>query len=494
VRQEQRDLNTLATFIAWAPDPAGPGEVAVGYCSLFEQPGDAAAAYVGVLSAHPDWHGRGIGRDLLKAALERTVALGYSRLDLHTWAGNLKAVPLYKKSGYFWAPETSVRMENYLPLVFRLAPAQVFFQAADWYRDFRRDLSLKPDEERRGKLEVYSYTWEHGARRLQVVIDRRAQGVVAVETEDYAVSTEIDDPRLPVGGRREVRWRVESRRAPALPVSLLATGEDSVRCTLQASAVVERVQEWTAPVTAEQPATPAPAGRPANRVHTTVVVAGEALPLTLGTQVVQPVSVAVDVGGRWLLPGATRRLWVTAENALDEAVRGTLHVAGTADLAVEGDGLVFDLGPRHRISWPVPVRASSPGLHTLRAQATVRVVPPRRVPVVAGGAPPGGPDSPASGASPERPLGAAAPAVQSVEPRGGAVRRSWPGLGGADWGSAAPTRDRPAGRPPRTVRRRTTGACPSYAPRSSSRPCPVASPARCSSSRRTTRCASPPTG
>ena len=45
VRQEQRDLNTLATYIAWAPDPEGgqgngrrPGSVAVGYLSLFEQP------------------------------------------------------------------------------------------------------------------------------------------------------------------------------------------------------------------------------------------------------------------------------------------------------------------------------------------------------------------------------------------------------------------------------------------------------------------------
>src|SRR5204863_8162004 len=168
VRQEQRDMSTLATFIAWSPNPEGSGEVAVGYCSLFEYTSEVTTAYVGVLSAHPAWHGKGIGRDLLKAALERTVALGYDRLDLNTWAGNLKAVPLYKKSGYFWVPDTTVKMENYLPLIFRLPAAQKFFRHADWYRDFQRELALQEDDEKVGKLGVYSYLWERDGRRLKV--------------------------------------------------------------------------------------------------------------------------------------------------------------------------------------------------------------------------------------------------------------------------------------------------------------------------------------
>ncbi len=375
VLQEQRDRNTLATYIAYAPDPDGSGERAVGYCSLFEQPGDATAAYVGTLSAHPQWHGKGIGRDLLKASLARTVALGYSRLDLNTWAGNLKAVPLYKKSGYFWVPDTSVRMENYLPLIFRLGPAQAFFQEADWYRDFRRDLFVAPDEEKQGKLQIYTYAWERNDKRLRVVIDRHSKGAIVVETDAFSVSTTIDDPRLPIGGQREVRWRVENHGPVRRPVSVLAEGEDSVRCTLQTSREVETVAEWTAPVTAEQPVAAPPPGRPSNRVRSTVVVGGQALPLALGPQVVQPVDVTVDTGRAWLTPGAERRLWVTAENALDEAVRGTLRLAETSDLDVQGAVFDIDLAPRRRVSWPVRVRALSAGMYTLRAQATVRPVP-----------------------------------------------------------------------------------------------------------------------
>src|SRR5437588_8592627 len=88
VRQDQEDINDLATFIAWAPDPADGPDIAVGYLSLYEYTQEADTAYVSLLSADPAWHGRGVGRDLLKAALARTVALGYSRLDLNTWAGN----------------------------------------------------------------------------------------------------------------------------------------------------------------------------------------------------------------------------------------------------------------------------------------------------------------------------------------------------------------------------------------------------------------------
>ena len=43
-----------------------------------------------------------------------------ARRHLDTWPGNIKAVPLYKKTGYFWVPETDVHMENYVPLLLRL--------------------------------------------------------------------------------------------------------------------------------------------------------------------------------------------------------------------------------------------------------------------------------------------------------------------------------------------------------------------------------------
>ncbi len=435
VRQEQRDLNTLATLIAWRPDPTTGEARAAGYCSLFEYTAEAGAAYVGTLSVHPAFQGQGIGRDLLKVALERTVALGYTRLDLNTWAGNLKAVPLYKKSGYFWVPETSVKMENYLPLIFRLGPAQAFFREADWYRDLVRDLSVRPDEERLGKLEVYTYLWQHHGRRLKVVIDRRAKGIVGVETERFSVATSIDEPRLPVGGERIVTWRVENYGSRPVTTSIIAEGEDSVRCTFQAAAVVERSQEWSAPATAEQPQSSPPRNRPANRIRSTVVVDGSPLPLLLGTLVSQPVSISFEERRRWLVPGVARRLWVTAENSLDERVAGTLRLAASPglELALEHQAsspaaalpqaapasqeLAFDLAPQRRASWPIRLRAAVAGSYVLRAEATVDVFAPGEDPAT----------QPAASSADARPDGQAAAAAEVAV--GPGARAAVPPLG-----------------------------------------------------------------
>jgi len=343
----------------------------VGYCSLFEYTGEGDTAYVGMLSAHPAWHGKGVGRDLLHAALGRTVQLGYSRLDLNTWAGNLKAVPLYKKSGYFWVPDTTVKMENYLPLIFRLPPAQAFFGTADWYADFKRDLSVRQDDEKRGNAQVYTYTWERAGKRLSVVVDRRAKGVAAIETDEYAVSLEIDDPRLPVGGRRTATWRIENRGARPVTVSVLSEGEDAVRCTMQRSAAIERAETWTAPVTAEQPQPNLPSNRPTNRLKSTVIVDGLAVPLVAGTQVSQPVSVDFDSTRRYLTPRVTHTMWLALENRLDEPSQGTLRLTATPGLGLDRESIDFALGARSRASYAVQLRPAHSGIETLRAQATV---------------------------------------------------------------------------------------------------------------------------
>src|SRR5262249_60734223 len=105
---------------------------------------------------------------------------------------------------------------------------------------------------------------ERDGRRLEVVVDRKAKSVIALETERYALEASIDEPRLPVGGERRVTWRVENRASRPLPVTILAEGEDAVRCAFQASAVLEGTREWSATVTAEQPAAPVPPTRQGN--------------------------------------------------------------------------------------------------------------------------------------------------------------------------------------------------------------------------------------
>jgi ribosomal protein S18 acetylase RimI-like enzyme len=58
--------------------------------------------HVGVLSlqVHPAWQGRGVGRALLGALIERASALGIYRLELYVRSDNDRAIRLYRSLGF----------------------------------------------------------------------------------------------------------------------------------------------------------------------------------------------------------------------------------------------------------------------------------------------------------------------------------------------------------------------------------------------------------
>jgi ribosomal protein S18 acetylase RimI-like enzyme len=233
VLRMEHDVQPLATFIAW------DGDSAAGYCSLFDYPGErGVAGYVGLLNVATAFQGRGHGRDLLKAALRRCIALGYRRLDLHTWSGNMKAVPLYKKSGYFWVPESEVHMENYLPLLLGMPALADFWAEADWYSTQVRDLSVNEDLYLAGTMRVYPYEFRHGDRYVRATIDATAKGLTALETERWRVTCAVDERRLIVGRPRTVCWEVENRTGRPLALTLLATAGAGLRLAKEETVVV----------------------------------------------------------------------------------------------------------------------------------------------------------------------------------------------------------------------------------------------------------------
>ncbi|MBU7048276.1 MAG: GNAT family N-acetyltransferase, partial [Theionarchaea archaeon] len=103
VRNWLDDTSAIADLVAIDPD----GNI-IGYCGLYPHYHDSNAAYISLLGVHPRVLGKKIGKMLLLKALEIAAEKGVQRVDLNTWSGNLKAVPLYKKVGLFWVPHTSV--------------------------------------------------------------------------------------------------------------------------------------------------------------------------------------------------------------------------------------------------------------------------------------------------------------------------------------------------------------------------------------------------
>ena len=352
VRRDTARVDYRGVDLYWADDPAAGEPRVVGFCSHLDLP-DPRVLYVGVLAAHPGHLRTGIGRDLLKRAVARAVALGRDRVELHTWTGNERAVPLYKKIGFYWEPGTAVHMVNFLPLIFRQPIAQRFFARADWYRDARRDLSLVPDETTWRGHEVYEYRWERGGRCLRVVVDRHSGGLVLIEDDALTVEAHAEGGRLPVGEAREAVVRVERRGGPRRSVAVVAAGHDGLAGSARAvGEVVDGPVEWRTQLRG------AKAGR--GRLEATVLVDGEAIELAPSVEVVEPVTARVETAPR-LAPGMAATAWVTLSNELDRPARGKLRLAAEVGLAIEPGEVELDLMARGSRSWRLRLRAERAG-------------------------------------------------------------------------------------------------------------------------------------
>ncbi len=337
VLEDSRDMDPLAVFVAWRPDADGR-ERPVGYLTLYPFPPDEESTYVGILSAHPRFHGGGVGRDLLKVALQRTVELGYPRIALHTWPGNDKALPLYKKSGYFWMPGTSVFMPNFLPSIFRLDAARRFFADADWYRDLKREITLTEDDESIEGAGVFRYVWEKDGRRLAVTIDRAARSVREVIAEEYEVSIPGGTIRIAPGGQQRTEVRVLSRAVEA-QVSASARGEDRVRADALARATAARGTTTVLPIEVGLAPTPSRERmrRPTDRLRVRVTIGEDIVDLGRAIESAEVTVEAKVEGFDALWPGIATSGVLVVENRGESPLAATVTVAAPEWVTVTPD-------------------------------------------------------------------------------------------------------------------------------------------------------------
>ncbi len=389
VRRREARSPKLALLLAMV------GDRVAGYCRVTEYPTEPDAAYVALLNVAPQFHGRGLGRDLLKRSLDLTMQRGYRRLDLGTWAGNMKAVPLYKKTGFFWVPETSVDMQNYIPLILRQPLLAAYFADHDWYQTQVRDLSVKEDDIRIGGMRVYPYEWRAGSRHVRAVIDAAGRDLTELATERWRVACSVDDRRLYPGFPRRVRWVVERLAGPPLDVSLFARGTPGLHLRQEAAARVEERAEWEAELTSDLDLKAKEEHEPPHRVETTVLLDGRLLQLATAVKVEQPLGVQV-VGLQPLAPGVCQTVSLRLRNQQEQTVQGDVTITGGEGLAVDGGSLTpvaIDLAAESYGGVSATLEPRRSGLLWLRAQprlaesgAEPRLLKPIDLPLVSLGA------------------------------------------------------------------------------------------------------------
>jgi hypothetical protein len=174
--------NAIAILLAIENESGKP----VGSCTTYAHWRDKEAAYVGTLGVSPEALGKKVGKRLLLESLKRASEKGYTRVDLNTWAGNMKAVPLYKKIGMMWNPEISgVHMEDYIPGILQHPLCLPFFEQlgdnGDWYNIHVRDPTQAPDDYEVDGLAVFPYEFKNDDDTLSVTVDRYGRGISTIE-------------------------------------------------------------------------------------------------------------------------------------------------------------------------------------------------------------------------------------------------------------------------------------------------------------------------
>lgn len=211
----------------------------VGYCSFMDgYMGHEGEGYISTLNVCPGHQKRSIARRLIQATIDHSVKMGWQRQTLHTWSANFKAVPLYKKTGHYWTPDTAVHMQCFIPGALQLPLARSFFERHDWYRCYVRALAQEADDERWEGIKVFTEHWEARGESLTIWIDREARAPMAVETESVQVATIAQDPEPLTGHQVSLRWRIKNKTQDPIRVMGYARGCDGLQLDYRQAFVV----------------------------------------------------------------------------------------------------------------------------------------------------------------------------------------------------------------------------------------------------------------
>ena len=363
-----RQSDTLAAHVT------EDGDDIVAMCSVMATPGQREHCYVPYLGSHPDYHGRKHGKSVLHAVVEWACRAGFRKVDLNTWAGNMKAVPLYKKTGFMWRPDTTVLMENFVPAARRHPLGEAFFRRHDWYATLERSLDLVEDRVTRGKVRVYEYLWRAGDDDyLRMVFDRQSWRLIEVETPELAASCSLPDEDLVAGMPHRVEWRLENKRPEPVQVFLSARGEPGVEISQRESQMLTGSAQFEGEVTVD-PGIAEKTRDPRAALLTTEVLIGDTeLELTNGIGARQAVDVRLEAPRGIVLPGEEQQVLLTLRSHLDRKATAHLALRPVHNVDLVDRSARVDVEPHGSAEVPVRLRAAAPGTVSLEAEVTVRV-------------------------------------------------------------------------------------------------------------------------
>jgi ribosomal protein S18 acetylase RimI-like enzyme len=329
--------NMRATAILFAMDRRAGKPV--GFVSLMPHWRDTDAAYIATLGVSPEALNKRVGKRLLLRSLEIAAKNGYQRVDLHTWAGNLRAVPLYKKVGMMWNPEADgVLMQDFIPQIIAHPLCLPFFQrhggAAAWYELQQRELEQAPDDVQDRGMVVFIYRFAAANDSLRVVVDRYARSITGVERvidgARLRIQARVDQHLTLCGFPATYTLEVENATKERLNLKVSLEGFASLHLDEpgDSNLVVEpgKTSTMTVPFHLDETAPLFRKDVKCPAIATHLRINAQEATLRTGLKIESPAQIDARFGACHIVPGGTAQLPITVVSKARVPLRGQLRI------------------------------------------------------------------------------------------------------------------------------------------------------------------------
>ncbi|WP_033445765.1 GNAT family N-acetyltransferase [Ornithinibacillus scapharcae] len=359
----ERNSTNIHTYLALE------GEKVVGYCGFSEYRDDEGALYIPLLNVRDDYHGKKIGKKLLLTALEETIHLKWPRLDLYTWSGNTKAVPLYKKCGFFWEDrDDSTHLMNFMPTVLHTEAVADFFQDTSWYDASTREIEVKPDGRVENDFHYYEYKWEKENAELRMEFERTGRGIRLIETKDYIISANIPEHQLVFGDHYPVRYSITNKSSKPLHIDIKGISDKNIRFSLEKSLEVIDSAEVTGtfyigPIEEEQNSF-----RTHPTVQSVVTINGKQAVFKVGILPKYPAQVAAYFPEDLSFVGKESVFYLDLKNNFSEKVRFELEFPVSKLMDIQSSKLNIEIDPKNKQSIAIPFVVKAHGYYDAALQ------------------------------------------------------------------------------------------------------------------------------
>ncbi len=333
------------------------GDEVAGTCSFARYAFDKNTSYIPLLNVRPDYHGKKVGKKLILKVVEEAIKSEWPRLDLFTWAGNLKAVPLYKKSGFFWEKnEQSVHLMNFLPYVMNSEALKDYFKELHWYDDRKMEVEVKPDGIEEGEFQFFEYLWKNDKRELRVQFERKGRVLREIECDDYLIRCSLSKQKLIFGKDYELEFEIINKSGNELEISVYGICDKQVLNEINETVYVldrevikgnfyvgelkERVNEWiTHPL-----------------VKNIVTINGKEVMMGLGIEPVYPVKMSTETKDKQFFKNAEEFTYIDLENSFEEKVKMRFSLPENEFVEFKNSDIEVELDSKEKKSVRIPLR------------------------------------------------------------------------------------------------------------------------------------------